>query len=333
MPYPMECPRGKVPTPLILAGLSALLLTGCEAPLNLEAVRQQSQQAIQRTDFFQSVAQNDQIVAIAGNNGALLVSENSGADWQRVPVQTTESFLSLDTCPDGSFIALTFNNQLWHGNPAGTQWTAHELPSQEQMMTADCAPDGTWWVGGSFTTLQSSSDQGATWQETSLNEDAILTNLQFLDPETALATGEYGLVLKTLDGGETWDYAGYLPDEFYPHAAYFESADEGWVGGLNGFIYHTTDGGETWDRQPTDTSMPVFGFVKAGNALFALGDNATVLALSGGSWTGLETPNQPLYLRDGVVLANNQLLVAGGRGLLLQLDIPVASVASNNRGN
>lgn len=248
MPYPMEYPRGKVPVTLALASASALL-TGCEAPLNLEAVRQQSQQAIQRTDFFQSVARNDQIVAIAGNNGALLVSENGGSDWQRVPVQTTESFLSLDACPDGSFIALTFNNQLWHGNPAGTQWTAHELPSQEQMMTADCAPDGTWWAGGSFTTLQSSSDQGTTWQETSLNEDAILTNLQFLDPETALATGEYGLVLKTLDGGETWDYAGYLPDEFYPHAAYFESADEGWVGGLNGFIYHTTDGGETWDRQ------------------------------------------------------------------------------------
>ena len=71
MPYPMECPHGKVPITLALAGASALL-TGCEAPLNLEAVRQQSQQAIQRTDFFQSVARNDQIVAIAGNNKLII---------------------------------------------------------------------------------------------------------------------------------------------------------------------------------------------------------------------------------------------------------------------
>lgn len=310
-----------------------MLLTGCEAPLNLEAVREQSQQAIQRTDFFQSLAQNDQVVAMAGNSGALLVSRNDGQDWQRIAVSTSESFLSLDTCPDGSFIALTFDNQLWHGNSAGTDWTPHQLPSQEQMMTATCAPDGAWWTGGSFTTLQSSSDQGATWNETTLNEDAILTNLQFIDRETAIATGEYGLVLRTEDGGQTWDYAGYLPEEFYPHAAHFESVEEGWVGGLNGFIYHTTDGGETWSRQPTDTSMPVFGFIDASNNLFALGDNATVLSLRNGQWQSLATPNQPLYLRDGVLLKNRQLLVAGGRGLLLHLDIPVANMASNNRGN
>ncbi|MBC7185316.1 MAG: glycosyl hydrolase, partial [Marinobacter sp.] len=137
MPYAMECPRGTIPPTLALVGLSALLLTGCEAPLNLEAVRKQSEQAIQRTDFFQAAAQNDRVVAIAGNTGALLVSTNGGQGWQRVPVTTSESFLSLDSCPDGSFIALTFDNKLWHGNPAGTQWTSHELPSQEQMMTAD----------------------------------------------------------------------------------------------------------------------------------------------------------------------------------------------------
>lgn len=332
MPYAMECPRGKLPRPLALIGLTAML-AGCEAPLNLEAVREQSAQALQRTDFFQAVAQNDRVVAIAGNTGALLISTTDGRDWTRVSVPTNESFLTLDTCPDGSFIALTFGNQLWHGNDAASQWTAHDLPSQEQMMTADCAPDGTWWVGGSFTTLQSSSDRGANWQEFSLNEDAILTNLQFLDAQTAVATGEYGLVLKTLDGGATWDYAGYLPDEFYPHAAHFNSADEGWVGGLNGFIYHTTDGGETWSRQATDTSMPVFGFVNAGSTLFALGDNATVLALEGDRWRSLATPNEPLYLRGGVVLRNHQLLVAGGRGLLLQLDIPVASLANTEGGN
>jgi len=333
MLYASACPRGTLPSSIAIAGLSAMLLTGCEAPLNLDAVREQSRQAIQRTDFFQSLAQNDQVVAMVGNTGALLISQNSGQDWQRIPVSTSESFLSLDTCPDGSFIALTFDNQLWHGSTTGTEWASHELPSQEQMMTATCAPDGSWWAGGSFTTLQSSADQGATWTETTLNEDAILTNLQFLGPETAIATGEYGLVLRTEDGGQTWDYVGYLPEEFYPHAAHFTSVDEGWVGGLNGFIYHTTDGGETWSRQPTDTSMPVFGFIDADNRLFALGDNATVLSLRHGQWQSLATPNQPLYLRDGVLLENRQLLVAGGRGLLLHLDLPVANVASNNRGN
>lgn len=308
------------------------MLVGCEAPLDLESVRQQSQQAVKRTDFFQSIASNEQILTLAGNTGALLISENNGENWRRVQIDTEESFLTLDSCPDGSFIALTFDNQLWHGTADGTDWTPHGLPSQEQMMTAACAPDGSWWAAGSFTTVQSSSDKGSSWSETTLNEDAILTNLQFMDASTAIATGEYGLVLLTENGGESWDYAGYLPDEFYPHGAHFASVDEGWVGGLNGFIYHTTDGGETWSQQPTDTSMPVFGFVDAGTSLYAVGDNATVMTLANGQWKSLDTPNKPLYLRTGLALPNRQLLVAGGRGLLLHVDIPMASVASNDRG-
>jgi len=315
---------------LTLTGLSALLLTGCEAALNLEAVQKQSREAVKRTDFYQAIARNDRVIVLAGNKGTLLVSNDQGNTWQRQTLPTDASLLDLDTCPDGSFIALSFDNQLWHGNASGLQWTAHPLPSQEQMMTAACAPDGSWWAAGSFTTLQGSSDQGASWQETSLDEDAILTNLQFVDHQTVIATGEYGLVLSSTDGGASWENTGYLPDEFYPHASYFRSASEGWAGGLNGFIYHTTDGGESWTQQASASSAPVFGFIPGASGLYAVGDNATVLELRNGAWSALATPNQPLYLRTGLLLNGQQLLVAGGRGLLLNLELPAALAASTD---
>ena len=138
------------------------------------------------------------------------------------------------------------------------------------------------------------------------------------------------LVLKTLDGGETWDYAGYLPEEFYPHAAYFASADEGWVGGLNGFIYHTTDGGENWEKSPTGINAPIFGFVAGPSGLYALADNATVMQQTGQSWQKISASDQPLYLRTGLILPNHRLLAAGGRGLLLNLETPVAHSASTD---
>lgn len=312
-----------------LAGLSTLLVTGCEAPLNLETVREQSQQAVKRTDFYQAMARNDEVIVLSGNNGVVLVSSDNAETWQR-QVPTSDSFLALDVCPDNSFIALTFNNELWHSDASGENWTAHPLPSQEQMMTADCAPDGGWWVAGGFTTIQGSTDQGETWTETSLNEDAILNNLQFLDSDNAFITGEYGLVLRTRDGGESWDYAGYLPNEFYAHTSYFRSADEGWVGGLNGFIYHTTDGGVSWQKSPTDLSTPIFGFAYGPSGLYALADNATVLKHANESWHKISTSDQPLYLRSGLLLPDNQLLAAGGRGLLLNLEIPAALSASTD---
>ena len=306
------------------------LLTGCEAPLNLEAVRQISEQPSKRTDFYQSMARNDQVIVVTGNDGVLLTSRDDGETWKRQPLNSTASFLALDVCPDNSFVALTFDNQVWHGNAQGNRWTPHSLPSQEQMMTVSCSPDGSWWAAGSFTTIQYSSDLGESWNETSLYEDAIINNLHFINQDQAIATGEYGMVLSSNDGGLNWDYAGYLPDEFYAHTSHFRSMDEGWVGGLNGFIYHTTDGGESWEQMPTETNAPVFGFIAGNSELYAIADNATVLQLQGTAWKKISESDQPLYLRTGLLIPEHKLLVAGGRGLLFDLELPTAIAASKD---
>ncbi len=312
------------------ASASLLMLTGCEAPLNLEAVHKVAEQSSKRTDFYQAMATNQTVIVVSGNEGVLLSSDDQGATWIRQSGPSEASFLALATCPDNTFVGLTFDNTVWHGDSQGTNWTAHTLPSQEQMMTVACAPDGSWWTAGSFTTIQYSSDQGGSWDETSLYEDAILNNLQFINHEQAIATGEYGMVLRTDDGGLNWDLAGQAPDEFYIHASHFETADEGWIGGLNGFIYHTTDGGQSWQQMPAATSAPVFGFIPGDNALFALADNATVLQRQGSSWKKISESDQPLYLRTGLILPDQRLLVAGGRGLLFDLETPAALAASTD---
>jgi photosystem II stability/assembly factor-like uncharacterized protein len=319
-----------VGTAIVIASTSSLLLTGCEAPLDLEAVRKASELSSKRTDFYQAMARNQEVIVVSGNDGVLLTSKDNGTNWKRQALDSTASFLALDVCPDNSFIALTFNNQIWHGDAQGRNWKPHTLPSKEQMMTAACAPDGGWWAAGSFTTIQYSTNKGESWDETSLSEDAIINNLQFLNEDQAIATGEYGMVLRSDDGGLNWDYAGYLPDEFYAHTSYFRSMDEGWVGGLNGFIYHTTDGGQSWEQMPTETNAPVFGFIPGNPGLFAVADNATVLELQGSAWKKISESDQPLYLRTGLLLADQKLLVAGGRGLLFKLEIPMGLAASKD---
>ena len=320
---------GRLPrTTAVLA--TSLLITACEAPLDLNAVRSAAEQPSKRTDFYQAMARNDQTIVVAGNDGVLLTSADEGTTWKRRSLATQSSFLAMDTCPDGSFIALTFDNQIWQGNPTGEQWSATDLPSAEQMMTVACGPNQQWLTAGSFTTVQISEDQGASWEEASLYEDAIINNLQFLNDEQAIATGEYGLVLLSEDGGLSWDIAGYAPDEFYIHTSHFLDADTGYIGGLNGFIYYTTDGGNDWQQMPADTQAPVFGFVAIGQDLFALADNATVLRLENERWVRVSASDQPLYLRAGVALADQRLLVAGGRGLLFDLDLTSALTASKD---
>ncbi|MGO2134978.1 MAG: WD40/YVTN/BNR-like repeat-containing protein [Marinobacter sp.] len=315
---------------LVFASATPLLLTGCEAPLNLEAVRSIENQPTNRTDFYQAMASNRDTIVVAGNDGVLLTSSDQGKSWKRHPEITANSFLSITSCPDQSFIALSFDNNLWHGDASAQNWVKNALPSQEQMMTVACSPDGKWLTAGSFTTFQHSADQGESWNEASLYEDAIINNLQFINQDQAIATGEYGLVLKSEDGGENWDIAGNAPDEFYIHTSYFKDADNGWIGGLNGFIYQTNDGGQNWEQMSTATNAPIFGFIAGDTSLYALADNATVLQLQQDTWNKISESEQPLYLRAGLALPDQRLLVAGGRGLLFDIKPQTALAASTD---
>lgn len=298
----------------------ALLLAGCEAKLDLSGVEAGSAETNQRTDYYQAMASTPQATLLAGNNGVLLTSLDQGKNWSRQVIANGRSLIDLDSCADGSFIALSFDNRLWHSADQGKSWTSFKLPTDEQMLTAACSPSGAWWVAGGLSTLLGSTDQGTSWNDNSLGEDAMLTNLQFIDAEHAVVTGEFGLFFSSSDGGTSWQQAGSLPDEFYPHASYFLNHDEGWVGGLNGFIYHTTDAGQHWQRQQTPLSAPVFNFLASSGGLFAVGDNSSVLRLTGDRWKALDTPEQPVYLRAMAEDGNARLVVAGGRGLLLTLD-------------
>lgn len=308
--------------------LLPLLLVGCEAELNLAGVTRETARASLRTDHYQAMASTAQASVLVGNDGVILVSRDQGQNWTRQRLGSGTSLIDVDACPDGSFIALSFDNQLWHSADQGLSWTAHALPTDEQMLTATCSPSGAWWAAGGLTTLLGSQDQGANWDETSLDEDAMLTSLQFLDARQAVTTGEFGLVFVSHDGGASWDAHGSLPDEFYPHASWFRSLDEGWVGGLNGFIYHTVDGGLHWQRQATPSAAPIYNFSATPDGLFAIGDHSSVLRLAGEQWQALPTPNAPVYLRAASGNdAGHRLTVAGGRGLLLNLDTRPALAA------
>ena len=304
---------------VLAACMSVLMLSGCEAPLKLEAVKAQRAKDIQRTDMFQAMVGNGTTHVLVGNNGVVLTRQDGASGWTRTDLEGEPSLLDVDVCPDNTFIALSFDNSIWAADANGENWQEFPTESYEQLMTAACAPNGDWWVGGSYSTLMNSSDKGASWNTQSLDEDTIITNLEFLSADEAVATAEYGMVITTTDAGESWEVTGYVPDEFYPHTAHFVSMDEGWVGGLNGFIYHTTDGGNEWERQKVAVPVPIYQFIDVNGTMYALGDNAVVLNYVDDEWKVVQPPSAPIYLRAGDVV-DGQLVVAGGYGLTLAVN-------------
>ena len=308
---------------LALASLLALFIAGCEAPLVLDAVEQERAKTILRFDMYQAVAHSGDRAVVVGSTGSALVSDDSGANWERFDLPGAPSLIDVSPCPSGDFYALDTQHQIWRLPAGSSEWTVSTLDTAESTLSIHCAPDNTLWVTASFSMLFSSRDNAGSWQEFTLDEDLQFTKVQFLDDQNGFAVGEFGTVLITTDGGTNWERGGDIPNEFYPMASHFRDQQVGWVGGLGGAIWATTDGGQTWERQQSSSKSPVYGIKASDTQVFAVGGSGALLELTNGEWQTLEgAPPVLSYLRGLDILADRSLLVVGGAGTLATITPP-----------
>ena len=125
---------------------------------------------------------------------------------------------------------------------------------------------------------------------------AILINTTQVDgsPETAHysnrgpASGDYGTILRTTDGGANWTRQSSGPRDYFLYGVSFTDANTGTAVGQGGTILRTTDGGESWTPQSSGTPNPLSGvsFTDA-NTGSAVGGGGTILRTTdgGASWT------------------------------------------------
>lgn len=83
---------------------------------------------------------------------------------------------------------------------------------------------------------------GQKWQLDTFPQE--LSSVCFSDSTTAHVVG-YGLVLRSIDGGKTWQPHNDLLGDFF-QSIYFVTDKVGYIVGLNGGILKTTDSGTTW---------------------------------------------------------------------------------------
>ena len=303
--------------------LALLLLAGCQARLDLSGVHAQQSQAIQRADLLQAAAEHEGLIVTVGAMGVVITSEDGGTSWQRTTIVEKPFFIDVSVCPAGDFYAIDNVDGLW-SRQSGSSWSSSPLPEGTEPQALTCDDSGTLWVIGGFGTILSSADAGSNWDAYSLDEDVYLTTVQFVDAAHGFVTGEFGTVLYTEDHGSSWQRAQDLPDSFYSQAAYFIDANTGWVVGLNGTIWHTSDGAQTWRQENNGNKAPLYGIATVGDAIVAVGDNATVLYRRRGdpSWSKLEgSVGSRTYLRAIVGLGGDQFTAAGG-GVLFTAAVP-----------
>ncbi len=318
----MSTPDPKRVAPLSRGALVALLaaalaLGACVQAPDLAAVRAERAKPLQRNDTFQAASSNGRVLVAATASGAIVVSGDAGKSWSRQQLEGPASVTALAACPDGGFVGIDFYRKLWSADATGTQWKALPLDKKVDPMAVTCDFAGRIWVAGSHSTLLSSSDRGASWNKLDFGQDALLTTIQFIDEKHGVATGEFGTVLTTADGGANWTTQPPIAGDFYPYSTVFVDPQKGWSVGIGGVILHTANGGKTWAAEANPSGAPMYSLLRQGSELYALGAGGQMVVHKGQAWERFDHGlSVPAYLTSGAVLDANSMLVAGAAGVL-----------------
>lgn len=190
--------------------------------------------------------------------------------------------------------------------------------AETSLMLSAAQTDSRLVAVGEFGRIIVSDDEGQTWQQVDSPVSVDLVSVYFSSDTTGWATGHSGVVLKSIDGGLTWnklidgrqvetlmrDYyqqrlnAGNESAEHFlrdvdlnfqngPELPFldvwFANDDQGFVVGAFGMILATQDGGKTWtpwmDRIENPDVLHLNAVGSAGENVFIVGERGVVWKL------------------------------------------------------
>ncbi|MHA6577971.1 WD40/YVTN/BNR-like repeat-containing protein [Pseudomonas yamanorum] len=231
------------------------------------------------------------------------------------------------------------------------QRPALQVTAPTQAVLIDIAQAGKRLVAvGEQGLILLSDDSGQHWRQAPVPTSASLTSVSFATASQGWAVGHAGVIVHTVDGGETWHLQldgkvaaqlvldavqaspgasarqlkvaqGFVADGADKPwlAVHFSNEREGTVVGAFGLILHTEDGGVSWqswvDRLDNPAGNHLYAIVAQGTRMFIAGEQGTLWtsADGGAHFTRLPSPYDGSFFT--LHLADDgSVLVAGLRG-------------------
>ena len=131
-----------------------------------------------------------------------------------------------------------------------------------------------------------------------------LYQVHFFDPETGYIAGANGTILRSTDGGISWNMTTFMPDQTW-NSVNFASQLTGYIASFGGKIAKTTDGGLSWNVIYSDEtrSFSKLKFISLTTG-FAISFQGLILRTTdgGASWNQVSSGTSAI-LRD-IVFVN-----------------------------
>lgn len=233
---------------------------------------------------------------VAGDNGYLASTSDGGRTWKTYPLGTTEDI-----------------NEIYFRN----EKNGYLVAGKKMFIT---------------------NDAGGTWRETVLYRPADFKNgtpeflsIRFADKKRGLVVGSVlnragdvidSLVMRTVDGGETW-HRVIVPSKTELFHLDYNGSSHGWIVGDEGVILATVDGGDTWILQNSRTRLALFNVdFRDDNEGYAVGEKGMILRTANGglNWERVITNNLVNLMRVDFADDKNGWIVGYGGTVLRSSD-------------
>lgn len=341
-------------TRLRALSLGAVLLASAACHREVEMTPLIERKIYLTDKFYDVQAVSPQKAIIVGYGGKILMTNDGGRSWTTPDSKTDNALYKVAMVDDSNGYAVGQAGTVLRTTDGGETWSKIDSGTQNYLFSVYAiSPDRLVAVGDRATILQT-TDGGATWKSAKYAPPATENDLpgeltqglddtdlvaqepsfydvEFVDDRNGWIVGEFGKILHTTDGGETWTeqqqslVGGEIVDEL-DLPTFFGidciDANECTAVGLDGRIASTKDGGATWAFEETgsDFQEPLFTVqIFPDGSGWAAGVAGEVMKRERGEWRRADLGMRVFsWLRQvGFADPNNGWLV-GGFGTILR---------------
>lgn len=192
-------------------------------------------------------------------DGELHRSTDGGASWSARLNGDGVRFHAFQFLDEARGFALAYQQSLTRyvlmaSSDGGRTWEWRaNLPDGVNRMAFGSANQGMVMRYG-YEVL-STWDGGRTWatRDANIMFGDTISRITFSEPGVAWAVGSRGMLLNSLDGGQTWTRLATGTKADFENLRFLD-AKHGWALGRDGVLFVTRDAGRTWTQQATGTS-------------------------------------------------------------------------------
>jgi len=224
-------------------------------------------------------------------------------------------------------IAVGSGGSIMASGDAGGSWRREDSPTTLAILGIDLNDSVAIAVGQQGVILTQRS-AGAKWNVARSGTNNRLFSVALNARGDAVATGAFGTVIASHDGGENWksvapDWKSMIADGIEPHlyAASISSAGVMTIAGEFGLILRSATGGASWELLHKGDASLFAMHLRDEGASYAVGQSGTILRSGdrGSTWTVLPPVSNANLL--GVCAASDgRVVVTGMRDMLVSAD-------------